>query len=488
MKPAASIIRTWRENPSKFVWDNFKVTPDAWQEDALNAFASTKPEHQRIAMKACAGPGKSAVLAWCGWNFLACYGDEQEHPKGACVSVTATNLADNLWPEFSKWQARSEFLTKKFEWTKSRISCRDHKETWFLAARSFSKKANTEEQGRTLSGLHSKFVLALLDESGDIPPAVVKAAEQALSTGPRFGKILQAGNPTSHDGVLYAAAERLRHLWYVITITGDPDDPKRSPRIDIDWAREQIKTYGVDDPWIMAFILGKFPKGSVNSLLSVEEVEAAMARHYRIEQYGHSQKRMGIDVAAEGDDRTVIFPRQGLVAFNPVVMRTQRGPDIAARVIQGKVKWGSEMEFFDDTGGWGKSAIDSYMMAGHNPTAINFAGKAIDPRYLNKRAEIWFEMAGAIRRGQALPNLPDLIPELTVPKYFLKNGKFQIEPKELIKKRLKRSPDLADALALTYAYPDMPAADSVQGLLQNAKAGKAETDFDPLDDSRYSTL
>lgn len=481
MIEAAKRLKIWRENPSKFVWDNFKVTPDTWQEDALKAFASNDPAHQRIAMKACAGPGKSAVLAWCGWNFLSCYGDEYDHPKGAAVSVTATNLSDNLWPELSKWQSRSDYLGKAFQWTKSRVYAKDHPETWFLSARSYSKTANAEEQGRTLSGLHSKYVLALMDESGDIPPAVVKAAEQALSTGPKFGKILQAGNPTSHDGVLYAASEKLRHLWYVITITGDPDDPRRSSRIDIEWAKEQIKTYGTEDPWVMAFILGKFPKGSVNSLLSIEEVEAAMSRNYQIEQYGHSQKRLGVDIAGEGDDRTVIFPRQGLAAFRPVIMRTQRGPDIAARVASAKAKWGSEMEFFDDTGGWGKSTIDSYMQAGLVPTPINFAGAAVDPRFLNKRAEMWFEMAQRIKGGVALPNMPDLVGELTVPKYYLKNGKFQIEPKDLIKKRLKRSPDLADALALTFAVADMPGAHTVQALIAN-QGNKVQTEFDPFRD------
>jgi hypothetical protein len=97
--------------------------------------------------------------------------------------------------------------------------------------------------GKTLSGLHSKYVLALVDESGAIPLTVLRAAEQALSNC-TFGKIVQAGNPISLDGMLYAAASPRRHLWHVIRITADPDDPNRSPRVDLAWAREQIATYG----------------------------------------------------------------------------------------------------------------------------------------------------------------------------------------------------------------------------------------------------
>jgi hypothetical protein len=73
MTPAAATIQHWRENPVAFVYDNFKVEPDAWQKKVLEAFAD--PTKHRISMQACAGPGKSAVEAWCGWNFLCCYGE-----------------------------------------------------------------------------------------------------------------------------------------------------------------------------------------------------------------------------------------------------------------------------------------------------------------------------------------------------------------------------------------------------------------------------
>lgn len=488
MTTAASVIRSWRENPAKFVYDNFRAEPDPWQMDVLNVLPSPNPEDQRIAMQACAGPGKSAILAWTGWWFLMTQGDEREHPKGAAVSITASNLADNLWPELSKWQAMSPVLMRAFEWTKSRISSRTHPNTWFLSARAFSQSANVEEQGRTLSGLHSKYVLALVDEGGDIPHPVLKAAEQALSTAPKWGKILMAGNPTSHHGALYTVVVRLRGLWRVFKITGDPENPKawvhskRIPPEAAAWARQQIATYGREDPWVMALILGEFPPASINALLSPAQVEEAMARHYTEDVYNQAQKRLGIDVAREGDDRTVIFPRQGLVAFKPVIMRTQKGFDIAARVAQAKATWKSEMEIFDDTGGWAGAAIEAMIAAGQTPIRVNFSGSPVNQRYANKRAEMWFHMADWVKRGGAIPNIPELVGELVEPTYtFDGAGRFLIEPKKKIKERLKRSPDLADALALTFAFPEMPAADSLQALLQQANSHKK--DWDPYADA-----
>lgn len=461
------------------VVEEFKVTPDKWQEAALRAFASRDPDKRRISMQACAGPGKSAVESWIGWNFLLCYGRPGQHPKGAAVSITSDNLKDNLWPEFKKWQERSNILKTAFTWTHERIFANDHKDTWFISARSWSKTADAEEQGRTLSGLHSEFVLILLDESGEIPVAVGKTGEQALSNC-EFGKMVQAGNPTSHEGMLYAAATVQRHLWHVIAITGDPDDPQRSPRVDIAWAREQIATYGRDNPWVMSLILGQFPASSINTLLSVEEVSAAMTRVLQPADFDWAQKRLGVDVARGGLDATSIFPRQGLMSAKPVQMHTQRGNDVAARIAIAKERWEWEMCLVDDTGGYGGSVIDSMLQFGMSPVPVNFAGKADDPRYFNKRSEMWFRMADWVKRGGMLPNYPQLTKQLTTPTYTFQLGKFRLEEKEQIKKRLGFSPDDGDALALTFAIAEMPGAHSPEAKAQERRVQHAQTDYDPI--------
>lgn len=470
---AASKLRLWREEPIRFLVDELHIEPDAWQADVLRDFPRQDANEKRVSLQACAGPGKSLTLAACGLNFLTCYGEPGEHPKGAVVSITQDNLKTNIWPEFSKLMQRSKFLSAAFKWTKERIYAVDHPETWFLSARSFSRDANAEEQGRTLSGLHAKRVLFLLDESGEIPVAVSRAAEQALSNC-AWGKIMQAGNPTSHEGMLYAAATKLRHLWKVVSITGDPLDPKRSTRVDKAWAEEQIKTNGREDPWVMAYILGQFPDNAINSLLSLHEVEQAMARSVPIGTIQYAQKRLGIDVARGGLDKTSLFPRQGLQAYKPVHMSHARGNDVAARAAQAREKWGWEQCFVDDTGGYGGSVCDSFIQAGVPHLAVNFSSSAIDSRYFNKRSEMWFNMAKWVKRGGCLPDLPNLRKELTCPTYSFHNGKFRLEEKDQIKKRLGFSPDDADALALTFALPEMPSMNGID-VPQNG----LKSEFDP---------
>lgn len=478
---AQSNIRRWRENPKQFVHESFGVTLDQWQEEYFDALTSPVPiARRRVGMKACTGPGKSAALAWTGWWRLSCFGRIGSHPKGAALSGEgADNLRDNLWAELSMWQQRSEFLKTAFTWNKKQITANDHPSTWFLSARSYAKNADIEAIGRSLSGLHSPYPFILLDETGGMPSEVGQKAEQIFTGGTVDGLLAQAGNPTSTTGLLYTST--IDDMWKMITITADPDDPKRTPRVDIQHAREMINKYGRDNPWVMATILGLFPPTGANQLLGPEEVEAAMGKHLTEDQYVHAQKRLGIDAARFGDDPWVIFPRQGLASFKPVEMRNPRTEEIAARVVKAKISWGSEMEAFDGTGGFAAGAIDAMIMAGHTPLEVSFSGKATDPRYFNKRSEMWFEMANWIKRGGALPNVPQLKKELITPIYYFQDGKFRLEEKDQIKKRLKFSPNFADALCLTFCTEEMPAQDSPLALISGPKH---KTDYDPFDPSR----
>lgn len=487
LRQAARRIRTWRRKPWLFATEEMQFTPDRWQLRVLKAFASADENARRIAMKACKGPGKTALLAILIWNFLACYGEIGEHPKGAATSVTKANLDANLWPEIAKWQGRSPFLKAAFKWTKSRVFAVDHPETWFFDARTWAQSADAQAQSETLAGLHAKYLLFVLDESSSIPSAIMATAEAGLANAHEGGwaKIVQAGNPTHLEGPLYEACTTHRDMWTIITITGDPDDPDRSPRISVQWAREQIKMYGRENPWVKVNVFGEFPPASLNALIGVDEVEAAMRRYGKLREqdFKYAQKRLGLDVARFGDDRTILFPRQGLMTKMPVVLRQVRTTVITARALLAKKRWGWELCLIDDTGHWGHGVVDQLIASGEKVVPVIFNDTAIDARYKNRRTEMWLEMAEWIKRGGALPPIPELVAELTSATYTFVGGQFQLEDKDLIKEKLGRSPDLADALALTFALPDMPADDPELplSLRDVISGGKYIADYEPLE-------
>ena len=144
-----------------------------------------------------------------------------------------------------------------------------------------------------------------------------------------------------------------------------------------------------------------------------------------------------------------------------------------------KKNWQSELEFVDGTGGFGAGVVDQLRVAGLTPQEIHFSGKPIDPMFFNKRSEMIYNMAQWVKNGGALVYDEKLITELTTPTYTFHNGKIRVEEKEQIRKRLGFSPDRADALALTFALPDMPGK-----LMDSHKlykgSPKSKTQWDPL--------
>jgi hypothetical protein len=422
-------------------------------------------------MKASKGVGKTALLAMVCWWFMATRIDA----KVVATSISWDNLKDGLWAEMAKWMAKSEFLKLEFEWTQTRIYSKRKPENWFMSARTWSKSASSDQQANTLAGLHADNIMFVLDESGGIPSSVMAAAEAALANdvGPHTdAKLIQAGNPTHLSGPLYDASTKDRKNWYVIEISSAPDNPKRSTRVSIEWAQQQIDKYGRDNPWVLINVFGEFPPSSLNSLIGVEDVERAMNRKIAKEDYESSQKRLGIDCARFGDDSTIIFPRQGLMAFKCVEMKNARSHEIASRVIQAKMKWESEVEYVDGTGGFGAGVVDGLIQKGFSPQEINFSSKATDfKKYFNKRAEMWFRMVEWIKRGASLPKDEQLLKELIAPEYYFKDGRLILQDKEQIKSELGFSPDRADALALTFARAE--------------SASRSSTDYEPLDSNRF---
>lgn len=476
---AAGAIARWRASPLAMVRELFRVEPDPWQRRALDLF----PTSPRLAMKACKGPGKTAVLAWLGWNFLLCY----YHPKGAAVSITGDNLADGLWTELAKWRNRSPLLQAAFEWTKTRVFARDHAETWFLSARTWPRNGSTEQQADTLAGLHADNLLFLLDEAGGIPDAVMAAAEAGLANADpaagKFAHIVMAGNPTHLEGPLYRACTIEANLWALIEITADPDHSERTPRVSIEWARQQIAKYGRDNPWVLVNVFGKFPPASINALIGPDEVREAMNRHLDETAYNFAAKVLGVDVALYGDDSSVIAPRQGLAMFPMIQLRNVR-PSVGAGHVAVKWRdWKADGCFVDATGGFGDPWCAALEDMNYTPTRVLFSGEAINPRYFNKRAEMYFEFCEWIRGGGALPYDPELLAELTAHTYTFKGDKLVVEPKDQVKAKIGRSPDKSDAGALTFAFPVLPTqGGEVPAFIRNSMqtAVAAGVDYDPF--------
>lgn len=198
-------------------------------------------------------------------------------------------------------------------------------------------------------------------------------------------------------------------------------------------------------------MLCDFSASGVDNLLSQKDVYDACHRKIDATFNERTDLYMGVDVARFGADRSVIFFRKGMVAEEPIVLQ---GLDLVtlARTIRKLVTERNPKQIFVDGTGVGGGIVDMLMSWGVYVNDINFGHKSLDKQFLNMRTEMWCKMAEWVKRGASLPNNSELLSELCMPIYDY-NEKMQkvLESKRQIRDRLGKSPDLADALALTFA-------------------------------------
>ena len=195
-------------------------------------------------------------------------------------------------------------------------------------------------------------------------------------------------------------------------------------------------------------------------------------------QYEFAARVLGIDVARQGDDPSVIFPRQGRMAFPPMVYRNITGDQGAGHVSRKWLEWDADAAFIDGSGGWATSWVDHLRMLRRPVMTVEFAGRPNDPRFFNKRAEILFAAAQWVKDGGCLPNVPELLTEMTAVTYTFRGDRFLCEDKDQVRQRIGRSTDYFDALGLTFAQPVGRRMSAEHRLISQSSRQRA-SDYDP---------
>ena len=217
-----------------------------------------------------------------------------------------------------------------------------------------------------------------------------------------------------------------------------------------------------------------------DQLIALADTEDAAKRIYQSDHVRLFPIILGIDPARFGDDRSVVFRRQGKQAFKPVVYRGIDNMELASRVANLIEEHKPDAVFCD--AGAGSGVIDRLRQLSYDVIEIPFGGKATrTDQYINRRTEMWWLMKQWIEEGGAIPNDVALKQELATPIYWYDNvGRRVLEGKDQIKKRLQGagSPDLADALALTFA---LPVAKKVPEdiYIKRRKEATQKVDYDP---------
>ena len=289
---------------------------------------------------------------------------------------------------------------------------------------------------------------AVIDEVAQIKPEVwIDIIQPALSD--RLGWAMFIGTPAGINlfSEIYYKAEHLDD-WHAARYTVYDTHAIAAAEV------ERLKRDMSETSFAREYLCD-FSAAGDDQLISLSDCEEAARRVYTEKDVLDAPKVLGVDPARFGDDRSVIFKRQGLQAFTPLSYRGIDNMELAARVAAQIQEWQPDAVFIDS--GAGAGVIDRLRQLGYDVTEVPFGGKATMANlFLNRRAEMWWAMKEWIDLGGAIPNDNALKQELATPIYWFDSaGRKVLEPKDEIKKRLQGggSPDLADALALTFAYP-----------------------------------
>ena len=300
-----------------------------------------------------------------------------------------------------------------------------------------------------MQGVHAEegIVVLMPDEASGIAEPVFEAAIGSMS-GHNCCTIMTS-NPTRTSGTFYDSQTRLRGSWKCYKVSYED-----STRVSAAFVREVAEKYGEDSNQFRVRCLAEFPKSDDDTLIPLELVEAAASRDIEIE---HPPPPVwGLDVSRFGDDKTVLLERRGRVVGRIEKWGKADTMQTAGRVYAAYVKAEVKpVEVLVDVIGIGAGVVDRLRELGLPVVAVNVgeSPSVAGGGYFNLRAELWGEMKEWFEgRDVLIPRDDDLIGECSVPRYkYSSNGRLQLESKEDMKKRGVKSPNVADALALTFA-------------------------------------
>ena len=423
----------YRNDPVLFVKNVLGATPQPWQEDFLRAVARGE---RRISVRAGHGVGKSTVCSWALiWHMVTRFPQ-----KSVVTAPTSAQLFDALYSETKAWINKlPPALKELFEVFSDRIVLKDSPESSFISARTSSA-----ERPEALAGIHSEHVLLVIDEASAVHEAVFEAAAGSMSG--HAATTIMISNPTRNSGLFYKTHHVLASDWFRMHVSC-----LNSPLVSSDFVKQIKATYGEDSNAYRIRVLGEFALADDDTLIPADLVDSAIDRDIVTPE--DEEIVYGVDVARYGTDRTALCKRRGNVVLE---IKSWGGLDLMQTVgtVVNEAKLDNPTEICVDTIGLGSGVADRLREMGYNVVDVNVAeSSAMNPNANKLRDDLWMSVKDWLgTRAVKLPKDESLRQELVAPRYsFTSLGKIVVESKDSMRRRGMRSPDLADALCLTFA-------------------------------------
>lgn len=430
--------RKWQRRVLRMLRDHIAANRGQLEMDTL-----------RAAVSSGRGIGKSALVSWLILWMLTTR-------IGSTVMVSANSeaqLRGVTWGELTKWAAMAinshwwEISATKLvpaQWLTQIVERDLKKGTRYWAAEG---RLWSEENPDAYAGTHNMDGMMLIfDEASGIADAIWPVGAGFFTENILDRYWFAFSNPRKNTGYFFECFHGKRDFWKTMQIdarTVEGTDPRVYQQI--------IDEYGEDSPQARVEVYGEFPAQGEDQFIAPRLVEDAEKRPAWKDP--SAPIVLGVDPARSGADSTVIVARQGR---DLLAIRRYRGDDtmtVVGHVIEAIEDFQPALTVIDE-GGLGYGILDRLVEQRYKVRGVNFGWKAKSSiMWGNKRAELWGTMREWLKTA-SIPKDRQLKADLTGPKVKPdSSGTVYLESKKDMKARGLASPDAADALACTFAFP-----------------------------------
>jgi hypothetical protein len=431
------------------------------------------PGRKRISVRGPHGLGKgciaSVTLLWFALTRDAAGVDWK-------VPTTAGSwhqLTQYLWPEIHKWSGRVRWDVVR----DGRPFTRSELQNLNLRLSHGAAFAGASANSALIEGAHADSLLFIFDEAKAVPAPTFDACEGAFSgTGEAFA--LSLSTPGAPAGRFHDIQVRRPGYedWHPVHVTL----PRAiaAGRIDPAWASQRLRQWGAESSIYVNRVLGEFHAGDEDSVIPLSWAEAAVARWHEWDAAGRPgtdrvwPRTVGVDVAREGGDKTVLAIRNG-----PVLTELRRSVKEDTMATTGRttavLRADRARTAVVDVIGIGAGVVDRLRELGESVQPFNAsAGTGRTDvtgefSYSNTRSGAWWSMREQLDPSSGsdicLPDDEMLLGDLSAPGWKVTSGgKIQVESKDDIRKRLGRSTDDGDAVVQAFWPTSTPHAPSAR--------------------------
>jgi len=431
-----ALLTLYYQDPIIFSKQILGIKPDKQQESVITQLYKKK----KATVRSGRGTGKTFTAGMVVWHFLSTRSNSQVYitaPSGGTISGA-------IWPTLGKmYDTMNPIYKDQFEFQTSQIKHKDHEFTWFAKSRT-ARLENPD----ALAGTHAKNMLYVIDEASGVSDDMFKVILGSLTEVNNY--ILMLSNPRRLSGFFFDSHKPTNAK----TFAQLHMSALKSAWVTRDSIKQWENLYGVDSNQYKVEVEGEFPDREDDAIIPMSVVMNAIQRE---EQEPLGGIRWGLDVGA-GNDKSVLIKRQGPVVFPDIKKYKYKDTmKVVGRVVREYNETPDELKpeaIYVDTIGVGKGAGDRLREQGLPIIPAVASNRAHMKKYnYNAKSEWWKEMYEWFRDMEPqIPDDNDLLEELTTMRCVpSSDGRFKVEPKDKYKSRLKRSPDTADALAITFS-------------------------------------